>query len=95
MIQKRPATTAEVAAKVRHGSRQKFRHWLSETITARGIVRHRQYSTAKVEHLDGRVTIASGGYKGERLTGTHCTLPSGSTFVADIRIDSPYLPTNI
>ena len=97
-IQRRQATRAEVAEYLRHNARVSFRHFVTESCRQkRGewVTVHRQRSTAKVSVGKDGAQVASGKHKGEYLTGTFCQLPSGRTFVADIRIDSPYLPTNI
>ena len=99
----RSATDAEVAEYLANRTRVRFRHFVREVPAPRAAngVAHRQYTTAKiatfstVPDVQPFAMVASGRHKGEKLTGTHCTLPSGRTFVGDIRIASAHLPSNI
>ena len=95
-IEKRPATDAEVDHYLRHNRKVGFRHFVVERFSPRAAngVSHRQRSTAKVRWVDGRAHVRHHREVVE-LTGTHCTLPSGREFIADVRVKSEYLPSNI
>ena len=93
----RQATKSEVAAhcvrfrkttaKGRTYLKIRFRHWVLEVLSPRALngVAHRQYTTAKVVvGDDDLVTVDSGKYEGEQLTGTHCTV-GNHTWISDIR----------
>ena len=92
-ITARRATDTELATYIRAYDRIRFRHFVRETYSprAKNGIAHRQYTTAKID----TITVISGRYRNAKLAGTHCTLPCGTTFVTDIRIDSPHLPTNV
>lgn len=93
----RPATQTEILARYRCFGSVRFRHFVRETYNPRAAngVSHRQYSSAKLRVLDdGRIMVRHLGELVE-LAGTHITLPSGLTMVADLRVKSDYLPTNV
>lgn len=93
----RPATSDEILARYRKFSSVRFRHFVRESYNPRAEngVSHRQYSSAKLRVLrDNQIMVRHLGELVE-LTATYITLPSGLTMVADLRVKSDYLPTNI
>ena len=96
-ITKRQATPAEVAEHCAIRPRIRYRHFVREISNprAKNGVSHKQYITRRVHVEGGRTFIKhqlpSGLVARDYLTGTHCTL-DGRRFIADIRVDSPYLP---
>lgn len=89
----RIATAAEIFWSQRHVSRTRFRHFTKEIYNPRAEngVSHRCYSSAALRDIDGVPTVTHNG-EPVAITATHYTLVTGTKFVADIRIDSPYLP---
>ena len=99
-IKTRPATAAELHdfVRVRAGSGLlRFRHGVHEVSSprAKNGVAHRQYSRATVKWCAevALLFVAGGRYRNEALAATHCTLPSGATFLTDIRVSN--IPSNV
>ncbi len=88
----RRATSAEIIK--RFGDRRaSFRHFVKEFLdhrTANGVA-HRQRTSARVWDVDGVPHVKQAGVL-EPLTATHYTLDTGAEFLADLRLDSEYLP---
>jgi len=94
----REATFDEIVGyfgrRIERKSKIQYRHFLRETYSPRSVngVQHRQYTSAMLFIKDGSVFTKHRGEVVE-LTASHVTLASGQTFVGDLRIKSPYLPT--
>lgn len=81
-----------IALSIKLGSKIRYRHFVREISCphAEHGVSHVQYSRSKIRVVDDIPHVM---YQGELVpvTGDMFTLHDGKQFVADIRIDSPYL----
>lgn len=70
-----------------------FRHFVRETFNPRAAngVSHKQYSHSRLRSINGRPHVMHHG-KLEPVTANVYTLENGKTFVANLRLDSEYLP---
>ena len=91
-IQKRPATSQEIFDHYRVDRRVRFRHFVREIFSPRATngVAHRQYNSGKLQSVDGVPSVRHQGAV-QPLRATHYTLDTGTTFIADLRLDSDYL----
>ena len=92
-MQTRKATAIEILDKYNTGRSVRYRHFVRETYNPRAAngVSHRQFSHSKIRVIDGVPHVQ---YHGEivPITGSHHTLETGYTFVANLRLDNEYLP---
>ncbi len=95
-MKRRQASPEEVIEYFTRFRRASYRHFVKEILNLRAEhgVSHRDHTSSRVVALDGIPHVTYDGLLAP-VTATHFTLESGTTFLADLRIDSVHLPEKL
>ncbi len=95
-MKRRQATPEEVIEHFTRFGRASYRHFVKEILNLRAEhgVSHRDHTSARIHDVDGVPHVTYNGLLAV-VTATHFTLESGTTFLADLRIDSVHLPEKL